>query len=53
MHVIGFARHGPAQAEGLLAAGAVEVVASGNELKQRLFQLLELSGPSAAPTPQP
>ena len=53
MHVIGFARHGTAQAAGLLAAGAAEVVGSGNELKQRLFQLLGLSRPSAAPAPQP
>lgn len=53
MHVIGFARHGQAQADGLRAAGAHEVVGSGNELKQRLFQLLGLPGPSARPAPQP
>jgi HAD superfamily hydrolase (TIGR01509 family) len=53
MHVIGFARHGTAQAKGLMAAGASEVVGSGNELKQRLFQLLGLSGPAVTPAPQP
>ena len=53
MHVIGFARHGVAQAAGLRAAGANEVVTTANELKTRIFQLLGRPAPSAQPAPGP
>ena len=53
MHVIGFGRQSPTQGAGLMDAGAKETVTTGNELKQRIFQLLERPLPPARPAPQP